>query len=78
MLRCSIIIGGSYSDEKNEMAGKNSIGFEVLKKFSNKKGDWASFLLQMRFLRYDRQSMLMNKTQSSHKSVIPVLQPDLL
>ncbi|HEW79346.1 MAG TPA: hypothetical protein ENH34_05210 [Phycisphaerales bacterium] len=58
-----IIIGGSYSDEKNEMAGKNSIGFEVLKKFSNKKGDWASFLLQMRFVRYDRQSMLMNKTK---------------
>ena len=58
-----IIIGGSYSDEKNEMAGKNSIGFEVLKKLSNKKGDWASFLFQMRFVRYDRQTMLMNKTK---------------
>ena len=58
-----IIIGGTWSDEKGEIGGKNSIGFEFLKKLSNEKGDWGSFLIQMRFVRYDRQSMLMNTTK---------------
>ncbi|NIA02560.1 MAG: hypothetical protein GWP15_04190 [Nitrospirae bacterium] len=58
-----IIIGGSWSDEKGEVGGKNSVGFEFLKKFSNEKGDWGSFLIQMRLVRYDRQSTLMNQTK---------------
>ncbi len=29
-----IIIGGSWSDEKGEVAGRNSVGVEMLKKFS--------------------------------------------
>ncbi len=55
-----IIIGGSWSDERGEIGGKHSVGFEFLKKFSNAKGDWASLFLQLRFVRNDRQSTLMN------------------
>jgi len=55
-----IIIGGSWSDERGEIGGKHSVGFEFLKKFSNAKGDWASLLIQTRLARYDRQSMLIN------------------
>lgn len=58
-----IILGGSRSDEKSEVSGKNSIGFEILKKFSGKKGDWGSALIQMRFVRYDHEYMLMNTTK---------------
>lgn len=58
-----IILGGTWSDEKGEIGGRSSIGFEFLKKFSNEKGDWGSFLIQTRLVRYDRQSMTMNSTK---------------
>jgi len=58
-----IILEGSWSDEKNELSGKNSIGFEVLKRFSGKRGDWGSALVQVRMVRYDHEYMFMNDTK---------------
>ena len=58
-----IVLGGSWSDEKSELAGKNSIGFEALKKMSGKRGEWGSALIQVRFVRYDNYYMLMNKNK---------------
>lgn len=60
IFKTEIIIGGSWSDEKGEVGGKNSVGFEFLKKFSNETGDWGSFQVQMRLVRNDRQYELMN------------------
>ncbi|HDZ77201.1 MAG TPA: hypothetical protein ENH41_03865 [Candidatus Omnitrophica bacterium] len=63
ILKKEVILGTSWSDEKSEVSLKNSLGFEVLKKFSGKTGDWASALIQMRFVRYDHEYMLMNTTK---------------
>lgn len=57
------ILGGFWSDERSQIAGRNSIGFELLKKFSDKKGDWGSTLLQLRLVRYDNYFMLMNNNK---------------
>ncbi|ODS34801.1 MAG: hypothetical protein SCARUB_00061 [Candidatus Scalindua rubra] len=63
LFKKEVILGGSWSDERSQITGRNSIGFELLKKFSDKKGDWGSTLLQMRFVRYDHQFMLMNSNK---------------
>lgn len=55
-----VILGGSWSQEKNKVAGQQSMGFEALKKLSGKRGDWATIFFQLRFLRYDNHYMLMN------------------
>ena len=63
LFRKEVILGGSWSDERNQITGRNSIGFEVLKKFSDKKGDWGNALIQMRLVRYDNQFTLMNNNK---------------
>lgn len=63
LFRKEVILGGSWSDERNQITGRNSIGFEVLKKFSDKKGDWGNALIQMRLVRYDNQFILMNNNK---------------
>jgi hypothetical protein len=63
LFKKEIILGGAWSDERSEIAGRNSVGFELLKKFSDKKGDWGSTLLQMRLVRYDNFYMLMNNNK---------------
>tara|TARA_B100000315_G_scaffold24924_1_gene21598 strand:+ start:75 stop:1220 length:1146 start_codon:yes stop_codon:yes gene_type:complete len=63
LFKKEVILGGSWSDEKNQITGRNSIGFEILKKISDRKGDWGSVLLQMRLVRYDHQFMLMNNNK---------------
>ncbi|MGR3293953.1 MAG: hypothetical protein ACUZ9M_08085 [Candidatus Scalindua sp.] len=68
LFKKEVILGGSWSDERNQITGRNSIGFEVLKKFSDKKGDWGNALIQMRLVRYDNQFTLMqnNKVPPNH------------
>jgi hypothetical protein len=63
LFRKEVILGGSWSDERNQITGRNSIGFEVLKKFSDKKGDWGNALIQMRLVRYENQFTLMQKNK---------------
>ncbi len=63
LFKKEVILGGFWSDERSQIAGRNSIGFELLKKFSDKKGDWGSTLLQLRFVRYDHQYILMNNNK---------------
>lgn len=63
LFKKEVIIGGSRSDERSEITGRNSIGFDLLKKFSNKKGDWGCMLLQMRLVRYDHQYVFMNNNK---------------
>jgi len=62
IVKKEIILQSAWSDEKDEISNKNSLGFEVLKKFSSKKGDWASALVQLRFVQYAHEYMLVNTT----------------
>lgn len=60
LFKKEIILSGSWSGEKKQIIGNNSVGFEVLKRFSDKKGDWGTTLLQIRLVRYDHQFMSVN------------------
>lgn len=46
IIKREIIFGATWSDEKNKITDMQSIGLEVLKRFSDKKGDWASLFVQ--------------------------------
>jgi len=58
-----ILLSGGYSHEQDRFFGTNSLGFDLLKKFSGKTGDWAIFNFQPRFVRRDNQIMVMNHTE---------------
>lgn len=55
-----VILNGSWSDEKDKLAGKQSAGFEILKRLTDRQGDWGTILFQLRFVRYDNTYMLVN------------------
>lgn len=64
-----IILGGMWSQERDKLAGKQSVGFEVLKKLSGEGGDWATILFQLRFVRYDNQFMYMNDNKMPYAHI---------
>lgn len=69
IIRKELILGGAWSDERSKESGKNAVGFEVLKKFSHKRGDWGSVLVQLRIVRYDNYYMYMNNTRMSFNHI---------
>jgi len=69
IVKKEIILESAWSDQKSDLSNKNSLGFEALKRFSSKKRDWASALVQLRFVQYAHEYMLMNTTPMSPSHV---------
>ena len=55
-----VLLSGNWSDVRKEPGGKQSVGFEALKIFSGKWGDWGKVLFQFRLVRYNNAFMLIN------------------